>query len=175
MSLRLQIIEDRKGGVTLLSLSAKYQLSYGTVQTLCAQYAQKGTEGLKPQYHNCGKQRRDGRHDFVYRAVRCFKCWHPSWGAEKIRLELLMLRPDLELPATRTLQQWFVYNGQNHRRSRAPNHERQWAKSVHEVWQVDAKEEMVTLDGAKSCWLNITDERSGGIICPRVFPPQENQ
>lgn len=174
MGLRLQIIESRQAGKTLVELCAEHKMSYGTVQALCARYAQRGTEGLTPRYANCGKRRRDVRGDLVYRAVRCFKTWHPQWGAEKIRAELLMLRPNLEVPPTRTMQQWFVYNGQNCRRSKPPQSERQWAKAVHEVWQVDAKEEMPTLDGCKNCWLNITDERSGGIIKPKVFPPQEN-
>jgi hypothetical protein len=174
MSLRLQIIEERQAGKTLSELCTEHKMSYATVQSLCARYAQMGIEGLKSKYANCGQRRRDGRRDLVYRAVRCFKTWHPKWGAEKIRAELLMLGPNLEVPPARTLQQWFVYNGQNRRCNKAPQGERQWAKAVHEVWQVDAKEEMLTLDGHKNCWLNITDEHSGGIIKPKVFPPQKN-
>ena len=174
MGLRFQIINERQAGKTLVELSTAHQVSYGSVQALCARYAQMGTDGLKPRYTNCGRRRRDARSDLIYRAVRCFKTWHPKWGAEKIRAELLMLRPNLEIPPTRTLQQWFVYNGQNRRRNKPPQGEKQWAKAVHEVWQVDAKEEMLTLDGHKNCWLNITDEHSGGIIKPKVFPPQED-
>jgi hypothetical protein len=174
MGLRLQLIEGRKAGKTLEALSQTYQVSYGTVQGLCARYKQLGELGLKPRYANCGNRRRDGR-DLVYRAVRCFKTWHPKWGAEKIRAELLLRGPGLNIPPTRTLQQWFVYNGQNRRqRSKIPQSERQWAKAVHEVWQVDGKEELRTLDERKNCWLNITDECSGGIIHPKVFPPEED-
>jgi hypothetical protein len=174
MGLRLRLIEDRKAGKTLFEMSHTHKVSYGTVQQLCARYSELGQAGLMPKYANCGKHRRDGRYDLVYRAVRCFKTWHPKWGAEKIRAELLLLRADLEVPPTRTMQQWFVYNGQNQRRNKAPHSERQWAKTVHEVWQVDAKEDLLTLDGHKNCWLNITDEHSAGILHPKVFPPQED-
>jgi hypothetical protein len=49
------------------------------------------------------------------------------------------------------------------------------AKNLHEGWQIDAKEEMRLADGSKSSWLNITDEYSGMVIDPPVFPQKENQ
>lgn len=145
-------------------------MSYSTVQSLCASYRDKGESGLLPAYCACGKKRRDARTDFVYRAVRCFKTWHPSWGAGKIRAEILLACPALGLPSIRSIERWFMYNGQNRRRKRPPQAEKQWAKSAHEVWQIDAKEELLSLDGQKNCWLNIKDEYTGAVIDPPVFP-----
>ena len=173
MALRRTIVEARLRGKTLTELAAKYQVSYATVQSLCAKYSEQGEAGLKPRYDRCGKQRPDGK-DFVFRAVRCFRHWHPLWGAEKIRTEISLLRPGLQLPATRTIQQWFHYTGQAKKRDRTPRNTPSWANSVHEGWQVDAKEEMRTRDGVKNCWLNIMDEYSGAIIDPPVFPPQDD-
>lgn len=133
-------------------------------------HAKLGDAGLQPLYSNCGKRRRDPRRDLVYRAVRCFKTWHAQWGAEKIRTELLRRRPGLSVPPARTLQQWFSDNSQNRKRDKQPRATKQWGKSAHDVWQIDAKEEMQTLDGHKNCWLNIKDEYTGAIIEPGVFP-----
>lgn len=169
MGLRLRIIEGHQKGQSLRDLAFEHGISYVTVQMLCIRYNTSGVEGLKPRYGHCGKRRPDSR-DMSYRAVRCYKTWHPTWGAQKIRTELLLKDPDLKLPGIRTLQNWFHSNGQTTRRSKQPRTEAHWAKSVHEVWQIDAKEEMQTLDGRKNCWLNIKDERSGAVIEPPVFP-----
>lgn len=168
-ALRWSIVEGRQQGKTLQSLAMEHQVSYATVQSLCARFAVAGSAGLKPAYDRCGKIR-PGSGDFVFRAVRCFKAWHPSWGAEKIRSELMLRRPGLKVPPARTLQQWFHYSGQANQRLKQPRAPRAWAQSVHEGWQIDAKEEMQTLDGVKNCWLNIKDEHSGAVIDPPVFP-----
>jgi Helix-turn-helix domain len=168
--LRRTIVAKREKGVTLQALAEEHGISYRSVQTMCSRYKTQGESGLKPRYEHCGKKRRDPHKDFVYRSVRCYKCWHPNWGAEKIRAELLLLRPDLEVPPARTLQKWFEYNGQNKGKSKPPRQEAQWGKRAHEVWQVDAKEEMQTLDGEKNCWLNIKDEHTGAVLEPAVFP-----
>lgn len=167
--LRRSIVEGRQKGKTLQQLSAEYEVSYTMVQSLCSRYRVKGESGLIPGYTACGKKR-PGPKDFIFRAVRCMKIWHPNWGAEKIRSEMLLRRPDLVIPPARTLQQWFHYTGQVPKRDKQPRVPPKWASEPHEGWQIDAKEEMQTLDGIKNCWLNIKDERSGAVIDPPVFP-----
>ena len=44
------------------------------------------------------------------------------------------------------------------------------AKAVHNIWQVDAKENLVLLDGSPGCYLTITDEHSGAGLAALVFP-----
>lgn len=171
LSTREQIISLRQSGQTLRSISASLGLDYVTVQRLCARYKLDPIYGLKPRYENCGKKRR-GPDDFVYRAVRCFRSWHPAWGATKIRCEILRLRPDLSLPSVRTLQRWFHWNGQTQERIQKVSSSKRWANSVHEGWQIDGKEEVKLADGQKSSWLNIVDEHSSAIIEVEVFPLQ---
>lgn len=168
--LRLSVVKGRQTGKTLEALSAEYGLSYGTVQGWCARYKAQGEEGLTTRYSNCGKTKPDRKTNLAYRAVLCFKTWHPSWGAQKICSELLLLNPNLGLPDLRTVQKWLSNNGHRRKRKHQPKEERRWGKQTHEVWQVDAKEELQTQDGQKSCWLNIRDEHSGGVIDPPVFP-----
>lgn len=173
-AVRLRIIEGRKRGMTLVELAKDNGVSYVTVQTLCARYQKSGEDGLKPHYEHCGKSRPDPMHSFAYRAVRCFKRWHPTWGASKIRSEILHRKPEVQLPCLRTIERWIVYSGQQRKRSKPPRQDKQWGKSAHDVWQIDAKEEMQTCDGQKNCWLNIKDEYTGAVIDPVVFPPKKD-
>lgn len=173
-ALRKTILDARASGKTLLCICETYGVKYVTVQKLCSRSRKKGESvALKPLYVNCGKNRPD-RKFFIYRAVICYKTWHPTWGAEKIRSEMVLLRPELPVPPARTLQKWFHYAGLSKSRSKIPRDKPVWGKRSHEVWQIDAKEEMTTLDGSKNCWLNIKDEKTGMVIEPAVFPLQEN-
>ncbi len=80
--------------------------------------------------------------------------------------------PGPELPHCRALNRWFHWNGQAETppRPALPKARRRDAKHLHEGWQADAKEEMEAADGTMDCWLNITDEYSGTVIDPPVFP-----
>jgi len=173
MVLRQTIVEECQKGASLQSIAQRHQVSYSRVQHFCQQYTAQGADGLLTHYKHCGKSRPSPT-DFVYRAVGCYKRWHPSWGAEKIRQQMLLLRPDLVVPPARTLQKWFHYQQLVKGKDKMPRQAPQWAKAVHEGWQVDAKEEVLTLDGRKNCWLNIKDEHSGAVIDPVVFPLQKD-
>ena len=59
--------------------------------------------------------------------------------------------------------------------NKAPKEQARWAKHLHEGWQIDAKEEILTANGYKNCWLNIVDEHSGTVIDPPVFPLQKDK
>jgi hypothetical protein len=169
VAVRHSIIEIYESGQTLVSIATEQGLSYGCVQQLCTRYKILGSSGLKPQYSQCGKPYPDNN-DFVYRAVKCLRTWHPRWGAGKIRAELLASRPQLIVPHIRTIQRWFVHNKQNKCRDKQPRERKTWGKYPHEVWEIDAKEEIQTLEGRNNCWLNIKDEYTGAVIDPVVFP-----
>lgn len=49
------------------------------------------------------------------------------------------------------------------------------AKAVHNIWQVDAKEQLTLLDGQVACYLTIVDEKSGAALASPVFPLCSNQ
>ena len=169
MAKRQSIIGLYEKGHSITSISQALKVSRGTVHALINRYKLKGDEGLKPLYSNCGKPRLNAS-DFIFRAVRCMKTWHPGWGAEKIHAQILLMRPGRELPSVRTFYRWFRWNEQTVPSTKLPKQPAQWAKQLHEGWQIDAKEEMVTADGVKQCWLNITDEHSGTVLDPPVFP-----
>jgi len=175
MAIRLSIIEDYRKGEKISYLSRKFKINRGTIRELIKRHKAEGVEGLRTKYECCGKKRPDEQ-DFVFRAVRCFRTWHPSWGAEKIRCELRLRDKKIPLPSVRTMNRWFHWNDQIavSLKSSLPICENKKAKALHEVWQIDAKEEMIIGDGSKNCWLNIVDEYSGMVIQPPIFSQEEN-
>ena len=174
MAVRQNIIAAHQAKQSISAISREFGVSRTTIYNLLARHQEQGEAGLQPRYAHCGKVR-PHEQDFVYRAVRCLKHWHGGWGAEKIRAHLRLYRPQLDLPSVRTMYRWFAWNEQTPPRSQVPRTAQQWAKRLHEGWQVDAKEELRTADGQAHCWLNITDERSGTVIDPPVFPPAQDQ
>lgn len=168
MAVRQSIISHYKKGISKSKLACNFQVGRTTISTLISNYEQQGEQGILTNYDNCGKPRPEET-DFIYRAVRCFRTWHPSWGGEKIHAKLKQLRPDLVLPNVRTFYRWFHWNKQITPKSKTPKEPRQWATGLHEGWQIDAKEEMQTEEGQRKCWLNIVDEHSGTVIDPPVF------
>lgn len=170
MAIRQSIIRHYEQGETISFISRLFNVNRGTIYTLINRHKKDGEQGLKTDYNNCGKGRLD-ENDFIYRAVRCMRTWHPGWGSEKIHAEIAQMRPELKLPHYRTINRWFHWNNQLQPvfRSALPKANTKKAKYLHEGWQIDAKEEMLTMDGNKQCWLNIVDEYSGTVIAPPVF------
>lgn len=169
MALRQTVVNQHQQGIPKSTIACNLQIGRTTVHSLIKLYELEGQAGLKPKYDNCGKSRPQAS-DFIFRAIRCMRTWHPRWGGDKIRSEVLRLRPSLEAPGVRTFYRWFHWNEQIVSKSKIPKQKPQWAKQLHEGWQIDAKEEILTTDGLKSCWLNIVDEHSGTVIDPPVFP-----
>lgn len=169
MAVRTQIVQKYVEGQSISSISAELKISRKTIHTLIDRYKSHGEPGLKPHYRHCGKKR-PSADDFVFRAARCLKTWHPSWGGEKIHAEISRARPTLSLPSVRTLHRWFRWNAQVIAKTKLPKAPPKWARTLHEGWQIDAKEHMRTADGQWQCWLNIIDECSGTVIDPPVFP-----
>jgi Helix-turn-helix domain len=171
MAVRQSIIEQYNQGEKISNIATEFKISRESIYTLINRFSTEGEDGLKPKYDNCGKLPPDEK-DFIYRAVRCLRTWHSTWGSEKIRAEMSRMRPDLSLPHYRTFVRWFHLTGQLEitLRTSLPPVKDKLAQKLHEVWQIDAKEEMKTQDGNKQCWLNITDEYSGTVMSPPVFP-----
>jgi hypothetical protein len=171
MATRQNIVARYTQGERISSLAREYQVSRRSIYTLLERHSLEGEAGLRPRYEQCGRTRPDAA-SFIYRAVGCLRTWHPSWGAEKIRAEMQRMRPELSLPHYRTMTRWFHWNEQITvpLKSNLPQTTTRQATRLHEGWQIDAKEEMHIADGSKNCWLNITDEFSGTVIDPPVFP-----
>ena len=171
IELRRQIVDQHQAGLSLKEISDKLNLSYNTVRKIWSHW--RRYDKLTPNYEQA-KQKGTRRYKEVYADAIDMKQRHPRWGAQLIRLELEKQYPDAELPAVRTLQTWFKQAGVN--RSAKVKRERSSYVNrgceVHEVWAVDAKEQMKLSDGSDACWLTVTDEASGSILNCETFSPQ---
>src|SRR5215831_2833943 len=98
---------------------------------------------------------------------------HPTWGAGLVRVMLRRDYPAAPIPAERTLQRWFrragLISAPSGRRSGPSSYHR--AQQPHEVWQMDAADQVALRNSKQVCWLRIADECSGAVLETAVFPP----
>lgn len=168
ISVRQTIIERRQQGEKFTQIARELKLSYGTVRNIWRQFQSEGH--LTPHYDQC-------RHTAIRKGAALYasavqlKQLHPGWGAGLIRLELATTYPTATLPSERTLQRWFrraeVGASPSDHRPASPV---QRGKHPHEVWAMDAKEQIQLGDGSYCSWLTITDEGSGAILSATLFP-----
>lgn len=172
LAVREDVIRLRTSGHSMVSTSHQLGLHYNTVRSVVKRYKLQGSEGLLPHYDRCGRTRSQ-ESELSYRLVRWYKHHHPTWGVAYILMQIGEKHPDLALCVSR------VYE----RRLRA-DHVLSMPRNPplanvyhppasilpHDTWQVDAKEQIVTMDGNPACYLTITDEKTGGVLEARVFP-----
>jgi len=98
---------------------------------------------------------------------------HATWGAGLVRVLLHRQDPANPIPAERTLQRWFRRAGllpaPSGRRAGPSSYQR--AQQPHDVWQMDAADQVALQNGRQVCWLRIADECSGAVLQTTVFPP----
>lgn len=171
--LREQILKEWQSGKSFVKIASEHKIAYQSVQSWCHRFKKEGKAGLKPRYARCGPQaiKTD---PLIYRCALWLKRLHSKWGAPLIRLKLQQRYPEKKIPGERAFQNWFRKAGLNAPRSKHPKQEKQWAKKVHEVWQVDGKEEQLIQDNKPACWLTMVDEYTGGLIAAPAFPKKES-
>lgn len=165
---RREIVERREAGESFASIARRMTVSYGAVRNIYRRYVETGE--LAPAYDRCIHTgvRSDKA---VYAAAVEMKADHPSWGAGLIRVELSDGFDEERLPSVRTLQRWFRRAGvQTPKPETAPKATVRRGQNVHEVWALDAKEQIPLADGSRVSWLTITDEASGAILSVTLFP-----
>jgi hypothetical protein len=181
MTVRESIVSQRKSGYSMLEISKNLSISYNSVRTLCQRYAscEQSESGIKaallPQYGQCGPQ--DKAYSIaIIESALSLKRLHPRWGAPRLRLalETEMGSKDSEggqkIPSIRTLERWYRENNlvKPKRQTGEPHIGR--ARAVHNIWEVDAKEQLELLDGQSACYLTMVDEKSGAWLASPVFP-----
>jgi transposase len=170
---RHQIIAERQNGASLYSISNSLDVSYAAVWTLWDRFSNEGKSGLSPRYDNNGRTGPD-RSCLIFRAACWLKRLHPEWGAVVIHTILKERYDEKKLVSARQMNRWFQKAGLSMRGSRMPENPKDWAKEVHDTWQVDAKEQVRTASGEHVCWLTTADEKSGGLLGASPFPPRED-
>lgn len=169
---RSEIVRRHQRGETLRSISDELKLSYETVKKLWQHWQKTGQ--IEPNYGRA-KQRGTRRFGGLYDEAIALKTAHPRWGAPLILLELRATIACPTYPSVRTLQRWFCRAGVNRtagdKQRRGTGVKR--GQVVHQVWAVDAKEQIPLGDGSEVSWLTVSDEASGAILYTDVFPPGE--
>lgn len=168
LSIRREIVQRHQGGEKYKTIANELRLSYGTVRNVWRQFKQQGH--VNPAYERC-RHTAIRKRQALYEQGIALKRAHPGWGAGLIRVELAEQFETSELPSERTLQRWFRRAGLSgtipERRARTKV---QRGQHPHEVWALDAKEEIKLADGSYVSWLTITDEASGAILTAALFP-----
>ena len=169
MGLRDQLIALKQQGYTLTAIAEQLGLPLGTVRKLSADFSRQ--QHLQAGYHHCGPKQHTSE-ALMLRASLWLKKHHPRWGAPLIQLKLTQRYGQQRSPSIRTLQRWFLAHQLSKPRSQLQQPRIGAAKAVHNIWQVDAKENLELTDGSPGCYLTITDEHSGAGLAALVFPPQ---
>lgn len=170
--LREQISALQSQGVAPKIISEQLSVPYGTVKHLCRKFKSGCSEDLSPQYANCGRKP-DPADEVVKKRALALRQQHPTWGAPRIRVELQLSAPapgQGRLVSVKTLQRFFrkkeAYSPR--RQSTEPSIGRSLAP--HNIWEVDAKEQITLGDGQPACYLTIADEKTGAWLEAPVFP-----
>ena len=151
------------------SISLQLNISLSTIYSIWRRYKKCGDPGLNNAYSKCGPQ--TIYHDaLMFRAVLWRKRLHPLWGAGRIRIRLEKRYDLSRIPSERTMQRWLRENNLTEPRQVRNEPRIGASRAVHNIWQVDAKEQLVLADGTVSCYLTVTDERSGAWLGAPAFP-----
>jgi hypothetical protein len=171
LTTRQEIVRRHLDGQTLAQIAIDLHLPSVTVRSLWRAFRHRGEEGLATGYRACGRS--TPRHsEAVLRRACQLKRKHPTWGAGRVRVELLGLLDDALVPSARTLQRAFQCEGINRpRRSQRPRTARAKPEATHDVWEVDAVEKKRLKTGAEVSWMAAVDVYSGALLAGELSPP----
>ena len=168
--IRQVILARWQKGESVATLAEELNLSARTVYHLVRRFGQRGQQGLAPDYKRCATKKTPTDSVVFQKAVE-MRQQHATWGGGLIRV-LLREQGDDACPSERTLQRWF-------RRSalatappgRRPASDDQRARHPHDVWQMDAVDQLRLASGQQISWLRLVDECSGVVLQTTIFPP----
>lgn len=167
---RQKVFERWKKGESVASLAVELQLSPRTVRHLVRRFAKRGQEAVTPDYAACATKKLPADSVAFQNALEMRRL-HPTWGGGLIRV---MLKEDnQDCPSERTLQRWFRSQQLSPAPAgRPPTRTVERAASPHDVWQMDAVDQLRLGSGQKVSWLRIVDECSGAVLQTVIFPPR---
>jgi transposase len=158
-------------GEAVSQLAEAFDLPPRTVRHWCQRFRQHGDARLQPSYDRCGPRQPRTDAALVQAAVQ-LRREHPTWGAGLIWVQLRQQDPTATLPAVRTLQRWLRQADlMPAPAGRRPRVRVRRAEGVHQVWQMDAAEQIPLKTDTRVSWLRIVDEYSGAVLQTEVFPP----
>lgn len=172
MPLRRAILYRWHKGQPVSKIAEAIHVAPRTVRHLVRRIRDQGDSAVSASYHRATTPEPKGFADLFQSAVR-LRQEHPTWGAGLIRVILRRDGVSSSPPSERTLQRWFRRVGLAPAPiGRHPGRSDQRAKSPHEIWQMDAKEQVRLASQEHVSWLRIVDECTGAVLWTAVFPPR---
>src|SRR5271165_1421794 len=140
---RLVLCRRWQQGQTAADIANALALAPRTVRHLLRRLREgQLLEALTPAYDRSG-WRRPWPNQELFRDALDLRRQHPGWGAGLIRVILHERWPSQPLPSTRTLQRWLARAGLGPApQGRPPATQQSRASRAHEVWQMDAVEQI---------------------------------
>lgn len=138
-----------------------------TCKSIWVRYQAEGVSSLECHYSNSGRLR---LYDIKYeRLSKWLKRKMPLWGAGRIRVHLVAKYGADAVPRLRLIQRWTAAEVPIESGMRRTQPSIGKSTACHNIWQVDAKEQLCLADGSVVCYLTFTDEHSGGWLGSIVF------
>lgn len=169
--LRELVLQRCQSGQDPTRVALDLGLKPDTVRHLVRRLRVEGPEALVPRYGRCGATQPTADPVLIAAALD-LRRQHPHWGAGFLRVRLRPMFPDRALPCERTLQRHLAKAGLNPAppgRRDGPRPRR--ATRPHDVWQLDAADQMSLASGEQVSWVRTVDEASGAVLATEVFPP----
>jgi transposase len=167
---RQVILKRWRKGESVASLAAELKLSVRTVRNLVRRFAERGPSGVEPDYGRCATKTMPTNSDPFQKAIE-MREQHPTWGGGLIRV-LLQEQGHDGFASERTLQRWFQrLTLAPAPPGRRPDCDDRRARHPHEVWQMDAVDQLRLANGQQVSWLRLVDECSGAVLQTTIFPP----
>jgi transposase len=164
------ILKRWQQGASVARLAEELHLSVRTVRNLVRRFAERGQDGLDPDYARCATKTLPTESDAFQKAI-AMREQHPTWGGGLIRV-LLQEQGHEGCASERTLQRWFQSSTLAAAPpGRRPDREERRAHHPHEVWQMDAVDQLRLANGQQVSWLRLVDECSGAVLQTTIFPP----
>ncbi len=145
-------------------------MSVRTVRRLYGGFSSRGEEAIPSGYDRCGSNQSNRTSSKILDEASQFREEHASWGAPLIEGKMEEKHRRRQVPTARTLQRWFRKKAL----SAAPPGRRPLvddgrAEQAHQVWQMDAAEQVPLANGKCVSWLRIVDEFTGAVLDTKVF------
>ena len=170
--IRQVIVQRAQQGQSASFIARCLGLVPRTVRQLVQRLRRQGPNALAASYPSRAYPHSIQFRTLVEEALQLRRA-HPTWGAGLVRVLLHRHYPADPIPAERTLQRWFhradLIPAPRGRRSGPSSYHR--APQPHDVWQMDAADQVALQNGTQVCWLRIADECSGAVLQTTVFPP----
>jgi len=171
--IRQALWQRARRGQSAPAIASALGLAVRTVRHLLRRLRTNGPAALSPSYHAQAAMM-TGAMRQLHDAALQLRRDHPTWGAGLIRVMLRRQHPHGHVPAERTLQRWLARAGLAPApKGRHPVANPQRAERAHEVWQMDAADQVPLRGGRRVSWLRMVDECSGAVLWTAVFPPSQ--